>query len=232
MELPQEFAKGLYQAGRLSYSYLIDDGQNGVILVDTGMPDNEGMIELILNQAGRRLKDIRHILITHADPDHVGSLGEIVEKTGASVYASAASADYIRNRTIPQHLPMLIQAIRVMQTKLIENLAEVDNVVSDYETLDLAGGIQVIPTPGHTPDHVCYFWQREKVLFAGDLIGNVNYELGVSPDSVTHDKEALYQSVQRVLRLNPQVICPAHGEVWLAKDNPDGLQILQQKLQS
>lgn len=224
--IAREAIPGLYQAGRLAYCYLIEDAQSGLILVDTGMPDNVGMIERVLAEKKRSVEEIRHILITHADTDHVGSLGQLVERTGAQVYASQQSAEYIQNRTIPEHLPLFVQSVKVLQTRLLENLADVDNVVNDNEVLDLAGGIRVIPTPGHTPDHVSYFWEREKVLFAGDLIGHLNGELGVSPDAVTHDKEALHQSVRRVLRLNPRVICPAHGEVWLADNDPTGLKTL------
>lgn len=227
MQLPEEYTRGLYQAGRLSYCYLIDDGDNGVILIDTGMPDNTDMIGIVLNGMGRGWRDIRHILLTHADPDHVGSLGQLVEKTGAEVHASEATAEHLRNHTIPQHLSPPIQLIRGLQTKF-QNLSEADNVLQGYETLPLAGGIRVIPTPGHTADHVCYFWERERVLFAGDLIGNIDGQPGLSPDAVTQDKEALRQSVLRVLDLKPRLICPAHGEVFRVEDN--SLQTLLDKM--
>ena len=97
--------------------------------------------------------------------------------------------------------------------------------VSDAETLPIAGGIQVIATPGHTPDHVCYFWERERVLFAGDLLNNRS-GLSLTPDRITWNMATAHASARRVLQLDPAVICTGHGEVWRAAHDPDRVKNL------
>ena len=97
--------------------------------------------------------------------------------------------------------------------------------MSDGETLSIAGGIQVMVTPGHTPDHVCYFWERERVLFAGDLLNN-RAGLTLTPDRITWDMAKAHASAQRVLQLDPALICMGHGQVWRAADDPDRVKNL------
>jgi len=71
------------------------------------------------------------------------------------------------------------------------------------------GDLQAVATPGHTRDHLAYFWHRGNALFAGDLIlgrGATTW-LGEYPGCVADYLAAL----DRVQALGPGVIYPAHG---------------------
>jgi glyoxylase-like metal-dependent hydrolase (beta-lactamase superfamily II) len=62
------------------------DAADGCALIDAGLP---GRVEDILHgiaSAGRRPADVRHLIVTHAHPDHIGSLAAIRAATGAAVY--------------------------------------------------------------------------------------------------------------------------------------------------
>jgi glyoxylase-like metal-dependent hydrolase (beta-lactamase superfamily II) len=74
-----------------------------------------------------------------------------------------------------------------------------------------AGPFEAIPTPGHSPDHVCLLY--EKTLFSGDLI------LGAGSSYVPPDGGSLVaylDSLRRVGQLDLELICPGHGP-WIVE---------------
>jgi glyoxylase-like metal-dependent hydrolase (beta-lactamase superfamily II) len=95
-------------------------------------------------------------------------------------------------------------------------------------TFDAIGDGDVVPagdtvltavfTPGHAPDHLC-FWHREsRTLFGGDLA--VKGTTVWIPTSLQGDLTDYLASLERVLALAPAKILPAHGDVI---DDPDAL---------
>ena len=70
------------------------------------------------------------------------------------------------------------------------------------------GPFTVIPTPGHSPDHVSLLWGR--VLFAGDMVlGEGSVFVGGDEGSMT----AYLDSLRRLQALDLEAICPGHGPV-------------------
>lgn len=217
----QAIAPGVYcLSGKAVNLFVLDDAESGVTLVDTGMPGATNRVLTLLRVMGRTPQDVKHILITHADLDHVGSLRGLVKATGASVYASAQTAHYLQKRRSPPHLKMPYKAITAMLDLLFMRANTVDHTVTGDQVLDIAGGIRVIETSGHTPDHVSYFWERERMLFVGDLLRNVN-GLALTSPSVTWDMEQARTSARKIPALDPAVMCFGHGDTWTAEDDPD-----------
>jgi glyoxylase-like metal-dependent hydrolase (beta-lactamase superfamily II) len=71
------------------------------------------------------------------------------------------------------------------------------------------GELVTVLTPGHTSDHVAFYWPRARALFAGDLIlgrGSTTW-LGEYPGCIADYLESL----DRVQRLDLEVIYPTHG---------------------
>jgi len=82
---------------------LLWDDRDGATLVDAGMPGQLADIEGKLAELGLKLTDIRRILLTHQDLDHIGSAGDIARATGAEVYAHDADVPYIQGeRPLPK----------------------------------------------------------------------------------------------------------------------------------
>jgi len=71
------------------------------------------------------------------------------------------------------------------------------------------GDLVSLATPGHTTDHLAYFWPRTRALFAGDLVlGRVATTwLGEYPGCVAD----YLASLERVMDLTPDTLYPAHG---------------------
>ena len=71
------------------------------------------------------------------------------------------------------------------------------------------GNLISLATPGHTRDHMAFYWPRGKALFAGDMIlgrGPTTW-LGEYPGCVAD----YLTSLDRVLELAPDIVYPAHG---------------------
>lgn len=64
-------------------AFVIDLGEDGLVLVDTGAPGDAGRVLDVVGELGRRPADVRHILVTHCHVDHAGGLADIKEATGA-----------------------------------------------------------------------------------------------------------------------------------------------------
>src|SRR5690606_19225658 len=101
-------------------------------------------------------EQIKHILVTHSDLDHAGSLAKLAEVTGATVYAGKESVPYLESGKMPPHVPSFMNIIMNAMQKSVK----VDVSVEDNETLDIADGILAIHVPGHTPENYNYFWQK------------------------------------------------------------------------
>jgi glyoxylase-like metal-dependent hydrolase (beta-lactamase superfamily II) len=64
-------------------TFLIDLGDEDLVLVDAGTPGDAGRILDAVGELGRDPADVRHILVTHCHVDHAGGLVELKEATGA-----------------------------------------------------------------------------------------------------------------------------------------------------
>src|SRR5438445_13334632 len=74
---------------------LVLDPTHGPTLVDTGLPGQLDLIGAALGEAGVRVEDLRRIVLTHQDIDHVGSLHDLVAASGARVLAHEVEAPFI-----------------------------------------------------------------------------------------------------------------------------------------
>lgn len=177
LEIPMNF---LGNRG-IIHPMLLWDDKDGATLIDTGMPGQLARFEEKLGELGLRLTDIRRVFLTHQDLDHIGCAGDIARETGAEVYAHDADVPYIqgekplikldisRFESRLQGLPKARQE-RVRALLSSPPKVKVDRVLNGGEELPFHGGIVVIPTPGHTPGHVCYYVKAHMLLMAGDAL--------------------------------------------------------------
>ena len=83
---------------------------------------------------------------------------------------------------------------------------EIDNL-SQIEIFNQT--MQILATPGHKSDSVCFYFPKEKVLFTGDTLF---MESVGRTDLPTGDWNTLLQSLQKLMELpNDTVVYPGHG---------------------
>lgn len=190
--------------------YLIVEPPN-IVLVDTGTPKQDKAIFELLGNLGYQPTDLRHILVTHADMDHVGSLAALHKTSDAQIHAGTASAQLIDRGKSPKHMPIIVQWMLDTFVKYGAVAKEKIALFADGDTLPFLGGLQVLATPGHTLDHFSFFSPTTGVLFAGDALNTRDGRINLTPPRITADKTAARQSGIRLLELSPAVIACGHG---------------------
>ncbi len=165
-------------------TYLV--GIDEVAVIDPG-PDIAAHVDAIV---GASMRDrVRWVLLTHTHPDHWPAAAHIREQTGAIVagFPKAPKADEF---TLPLDLEL-----------------------TDGATVDgTEFRLEVLHTPGHAPNHLCFLLEEERLLFTGDHVLNgtttvVNPKRGGDMVEYLASLERL-RKLRRVAR-----IAPGHGEV-------------------
>lgn len=189
----------LLEVTRGSYAYLILDEEP--MLIDTSYPGRSERILGAMAGLGLRPGDLAHILLTHHDVDHVGNAGALQQATGARVWASREDIPYIQGHRQREGLKRWAERLFRYQHP---------SSLMPYETGQRIGKIEILPTPGHTPGHVCM--RYEDVLFAGDLVSTRWGKLSSWPTFITWDRASQRRSLAEIGRQEFAWILPAHGE--------------------
>jgi glyoxylase-like metal-dependent hydrolase (beta-lactamase superfamily II) len=201
-------------SGQLNLS-LILDAAHGPTLVDTGLPGQLDALAAALAEADVQVQDIKHIILTHQDIDHVGLLHDLVRATGAQVLAHATEIPAIDGTVQPRFVtPQMLEQHPTLRV-VIERFqpTPVDKVLQDGTRLDLAGGVRVIATPGHTRGHISLYLERTGTLISGDALTASEGQLMGPNEGATPDMTAAGQSVGKLAELDVRAIVCYHGGV-------------------
>ncbi|MEX1212786.1 MAG: MBL fold metallo-hydrolase [Balneolaceae bacterium] len=180
-------------------SYLLLDGEEALI-VDPGF-SNQRELEIFLNYLKRSGARPIAILLTHAHVDHVLGLSGILRHYDLPVWLSD------RDRWLWKNAEEQAALFGIQMA----------GFHADPEPLPEGKGFQlgsftmdVIDTPGHSPDHVSLYFPDEGVLVSGDAlfresIGRTDLYKGRSDELVQSIREKLYPLPDET------VVWPGHG---------------------
>jgi glyoxylase-like metal-dependent hydrolase (beta-lactamase superfamily II) len=213
-----EIVKNIYQIpGVFANSYLIVEPE-GLTLIDAGIPGSGKKILQYIDSLGRSPHDLKRILITHADMDHVGGVSALKKVTGAHVYAGAVesqamsegkSSRPIKGGGFSVRRLLMSAAGRLFRTQP----TPADDLITDGWMLPVEGGLRAVETIGHTPGHFSYYLPALGVLFTGDSIVADDKGLQGSRPSFTWDAVKAGEAVKHQAALGARVVCPGHGPV-------------------
>jgi len=190
-------------------AYLIET-PDGLVLVDCGMPHQEGTILRAIRQRGP--KDLSLILITHAHIDHYGSAAAIKRLTGAPVAIHRDDAQAMASGKSPTHTRRrFLQAITSLMGRLTPlPPVQADILLEDGDRLDQFGlPGRVVHTPGHTPGSCCLMLE-DQTGFVGDLI-STNGEPHLQRLFIENEKQ-LRESYLRLRELKLEKAYAGHGQ--------------------
>jgi glyoxylase-like metal-dependent hydrolase (beta-lactamase superfamily II) len=189
-----------------AYAVVVDDG---VVLVDTGLPGRADKIMSAIERAGRRIGEVHTILLTHWHPDHVGGVAEVRRRSGARIVAHAIDASVISGVTPRPTRPFLRLVAAIMPPP---ESVPVDEMLTSDGPISVPG-FTAYHTPGHTNGHASFLLDRAGgVLFAGDAAsGGRHGRIHRSPRIASEDRAAESTSISKLADLRFEFAVFGHG---------------------
>src|SRR4051794_20545537 len=115
-------------------------GIDEVAVIDPG-PDDAAHVDAIVGASMR--ERVRWVLLTHTHPDHSPATAKLVAATGAEVLAFSKREPDLK----------------------------VDRAIGDGAHVEgTEFRLEALYTPGHAPNHLCFYLDEERVLFTGDTV--------------------------------------------------------------
>jgi glyoxylase-like metal-dependent hydrolase (beta-lactamase superfamily II) len=214
---PHQVTTGVYQLPFPVSNVYIWNWNDGITLIDTGVPESAaGILEAIASLGGSP-EGIKEIVLTHFHRDHTGSAAELAQRTGASVLVHPADAAVIAGRRSPP-VPDLTDMERVLAQQLFGDLSalpgpqpppvRVDREVRDGDLTD--GGGSIVALPGHTPGSIGLRIPHLGVMFTGDSIAAYDGAPILGPFNV--DRAKAIEALRKQAALDFEIACVGHGQ--------------------
>jgi glyoxylase-like metal-dependent hydrolase (beta-lactamase superfamily II) len=217
--------------------YLLDGPE--LALVDTGPNTGEAMATLRKGLAahGYAVADIRHLVITHAHPDHYGLAAQTAAESKARVYSHRFNLEFLAGDQMETGNWRLYYALLLLQSgvplSVLEGMGKdvgaavpysqpvgIDVALDDGNVLTLGDSSwEVIHTPGHARGHICLYNRESGDLLSGDhLLRDISSNPILEPPlpGETERPRSLVQylcSLERVAVLEVAVAWPGHGAI-------------------
>jgi glyoxylase-like metal-dependent hydrolase (beta-lactamase superfamily II) len=191
-------------------SWLVRE-DDGLTLIDCNIP---GTADRIIAKARQLGAPIRRIAITHAHPDHVGSIDKLVEQLpGVELLISARDARPLAgDASLDPHEPKgrKLQALKI-KTRPTGELTPGGRL----------GSLEVIASPGHTPGHVALLDTRDRTLYCGDAYSTYIRVATTAepklptplPSLATWHGPTEVASARALRALDPARLAPGHGRI-------------------
>jgi glyoxylase-like metal-dependent hydrolase (beta-lactamase superfamily II) len=174
----------------------------GLLLVDAGYAGELDQLDAALRDAGLGLDDVRAVLVTHQDGDHAGALREVVDRTGAVVYAHANCAPYLDGRKEPIKSP---EGERYPPVDVDVELVDGVSFRTD------AGPMDAVFTPGHAPGHVSLYFPDADLLLAADALTADEEGLAGPSEEFTPEMDRALDSAARLADRGIERVLCYHG---------------------
>ncbi|MEV0719297.1 MBL fold metallo-hydrolase [Asanoa sp. NPDC050611] len=202
-------------------AYLIETDE-GITLVDAGIAGQWQDLTAELDSMGRSPGDIRGVVLTHGDTDHIGFAERLRREHGVPVFVHRADAARARGevKTKPSWgkvrpgatAGFLWYTARKggLRTTYLTDVVEID----DGAVLDLPGAPRVIGLPGHSPGSIAVHVPAVDAVFVGDALTTrhvLTGRTGPQPAPFTDEPAQALSSLDRLAALDATWVLPGHG---------------------
>ena len=228
-DAPAKLADGVVRMGTTMVNWYLVADEGGITVVDAGLPKYRPQLEPGLELLGRGASEIRAIVLTHSDGDHIGVAEELRAELDVPVFVDPADeATALKpkpKKTDGSFFPHLLHptAYRLFWHFTLNGvkpkaIAEVRTYEPGVE-VDVPGRPTVVPTPGHTTGHVALNFPSHGALFVGDALCTWNPMTGrrgsqLFPRALNTRSRQARESLAAIEPLEADLVLPGHGEPW------------------
>lgn len=220
-----KLAPHLHRLGNDLVALYLIDLPEGITLIDAGLPGHWKDLQRELEAIGRPLADVRGLVLTHGDSDHIGFAERLRQETGAPVFIHTADAHRVRTGEKPKTpmdparigpvLGFFAYGLRknAMRTRYVQDVAE----IADGDVLELPGAPVVIGMPGHSPGSIAVHVPAVDAVFVGDALTTrhvLTGREGAQPAPFTDEPAEAMASLDRLAEVSASWVLPGHGAPW------------------
>lgn len=224
--------------------YLVRSG-DAWVLIDAGWRGDQPRIEAAVARLVSGTPTA--IVLTHDHPDHAGAARVLAGRWRCRVFVHPAELAIARGSFVamwrhagPLDRYLILPAISALGRARRDEMLRRGSLAPVVDTLEADGVVPYLPdwrwvhTPGHTPGHVSFFREADRVLLTGDalvtlrvntLAGIVRGRQGLSgpPWYTTADRAAARASLQAIAALEPRIVASGHGHALTGPGTADRL---------
>ncbi|MEV4258973.1 MBL fold metallo-hydrolase [Spirillospora sp. NPDC049652] len=190
-----------------------------------GAAGHWGDLQRELGSLGKSADDIRGLILTHGEFDHLGFAERLRREHGVPVFVHAEDSVRARTGEKPKTAmgPMRLgPALGFFGYSIRKNGLRTQHVgevteIRDGDVLDLPGSPVIIGMPGHSPGSVAVHVPLADALFVGDAPTTrhvLTGREGPQPAPFTDDPETALSSLARIAELSASWVLPGHGAPW------------------
>lgn len=205
-------------------AYLVDTAE-GITVIDGGLPGHWKDLLAELSLMGRSLDDVRGVILTHGDSDHLGFAERLRTEKGVPIYVHEADAARAKGAKPPATergsfrlgpaLSFIGYALRKggLRTHFLGEAVE----VHDGDVLELPGSPRVISMPGHSPGSIAIHIPAVDAVFVGDGLTTrhvLTGQTGPQPAPFTDEPARAIESLDVLLGTGATWVLPGHGTPW------------------
>ncbi|MGR0319982.1 MBL fold metallo-hydrolase [Agromyces sp. ZXT2-3] len=222
-----QLSPGLRRVGNeIVASYLFIDDR-GVTIVDAGLRGHYGDLIDELTDAGLTIDDVRAVILTHGDTDHLGFAERLRRDHGVPVYVHVADLDRAKGGDKPATAfgrgirPWPV--VRFFGYALGKGGAKTE-YLTDAQTLEggerldgLPGSPEIIAMPGHSPGSIAVLSRRLDAIAVGDALTTrhvLTGRRGPQPAPFTDAPDTALDSLERLAASEATWVLPGHGTPW------------------
>jgi len=184
-------------------TYVIKDGSS--LLIDPGLTQFLPALIEDMQRDGIDPKDIELIANTHLHGDHCWANDAFKKLSGAKILLHPAQKEFGQAAAVQTSQFFGVSAVEFTEDRILD-----DDKLSLGET-----EFELIPSPGHSPDSVCYYCPSDKVLICGDVIFNQNTGRVDLPGGSANQLKA---SIERLSQLDIEYLLPGHMDIVVGRE--------------
>ena len=167
---PFQIMGNSFYVGTCGISAILVTGEEGHVLLDSGVPAAAPLVLANIRELGFDPKDVRYILMSHEHFDHVAAHAALAEATGAQIFTSARAKPVLENGKVAAEDPQAASGHTDMAP------VTVDKVMNDGEVLRLGDReFTAHLTPGHSPGAMSWTWYSCSLPFEPPVCRRIAY---------------------------------------------------------